>query len=1082
MSAVPSAVHDLVDRFDRNRDSYKNPAYNETQVRREFIDPLFKALGWDVWNQQGYAEAYKDVIHEDAIKVGGVTKAPDYCFRIGGTRKFFLEAKRPAVGIKDDPAPAYQLRRYAWSAKLPLSILTDFEEFAAYDCRLRPHKTDKSSKGRTLYFTYDEYVDRWEDIAAVFSRDAVLKGSFDKYAESTKRKRGTAEVDDAFLAEIEQWRDMLARNLALRNPDLTQRDLNFAVQRTIDRIVFLRICEDRGIEPYGTLQALTNGDKVYQRLFERFRRADERYNSGLFHFTRERGRPEEPDDLTPGLTIDDKSLKDILARLYYPESPYEFSVLPADILGQVYEQFLGKVIRLTKGHRAVVEEKPEVRKAGGVYYTPTYIVDYIVKHTVGKLVEGKTPQQVGGLTKSYQPSKAKGVRPLTVLDPACGSGSFLLGAYQFLLDWYRDRYLDQITGGPAVADQIHGGAGVQGGAGVPPADTPQAPGSARVQGSAGVSPADTPLAPGRAGVSPAETPQAPGSAGVQGGAGVSPADTPQAPGSAGVSPAKPPTIPPQLQHCLYQGAGAQWRLTTAERKRILLAHIHGVDIDSQAVETTKLSLLLKVLEGESAETIGSSLRLFHERALPDLAGNIKCGNSLIGPDFYDNQQLAMFDEEERLRINVFDWHAEFKEIMRAGGFDAVIGNPPYDVLEKDRRQSSWPHTALTSYVAGKPHYADALGGKTNLFRFFVVRSIGLVRSRGKFGMIMPLAILADVSCARTRRFVISKTTALAADCFPQKDNPTRRVFRNAKLSTTVLTGTVNTPGDEAVYVRTYPWNSFEDAHRECLVRLSDVAMIDPQHTPIPLVDGKTWAVCRRLYIHPRVVRLDVCAKISRGEINQTIYRRFIHSDSRLARMIKGVEIGRYRMPERLSQGKREWFDEAAFLREHSVRPLVQCRRIATQRITGVDERLRVVANVVEAPAYFADSTNSVVLSGASEYDLLYVLGLLNSRLYQWRFKLTSTNNNVGTNELAAMPFRAINFSDSAQKRAHDRMVSFVQTMLDLHKQLSAAKTPPDRTAIQRQIDATDRRIDMLVYELYDLTDDEIRVVEDALRD
>ena len=165
------------------------------------------------------------------------------------------------MDIKADPGPAFQLRRYAWSAKLPLSILTDFEELAVYDCRVRPVKTDKPGKARTLYIRCDELPQRWNELAAIFSREAILKGSFDKYVDSARRKRGTAEVDDAFLAEIEQWRDTLARNLALHNAGLTQRDLNFAVQRTIDRIIFLRICEDRGIETYGTLLGLINGER-----------------------------------------------------------------------------------------------------------------------------------------------------------------------------------------------------------------------------------------------------------------------------------------------------------------------------------------------------------------------------------------------------------------------------------------------------------------------------------------------------------------------------------------------------------------------------------------------------------------------------------------------------------------------------------------------------------------------------------------------------------------------------------------------------------------------------------------------------
>src|SRR5512145_491362 len=144
MADVPSRVVELVETFEQQIEAYRSQQYNETQLRREFIDPFFEELGWDVTNKAGYAQAYKDVIHEDAIKVGGATKAPDYCFRIGGVRKFFLEAKKPSVDIKDDPHPAYQLRRYAWSAKLPLSVLTDFEEFAVYDCLTRPKHTDKA--------------------------------------------------------------------------------------------------------------------------------------------------------------------------------------------------------------------------------------------------------------------------------------------------------------------------------------------------------------------------------------------------------------------------------------------------------------------------------------------------------------------------------------------------------------------------------------------------------------------------------------------------------------------------------------------------------------------------------------------------------------------------------------------------------------------------------------------------------------------------------------------------------------------------------------------------------------------------
>ncbi len=632
---IPQQVLDLVDRFDRNRDAYKSANYNETQARREFLDPLFKALGWDIDNEQGYAEAYKDVIHEDAIKVGEATKAPDYCFRIGGARKFFLEAKKPALDIKNDVSPAFQLRRYAWTTKLPLSILSDFEEFAVYDCRFKPDQKDSAAVGRILYVAYTEYATRWHEIANVFSRDAVLKGSFDKYAESSKAKRGTAAVDDEFLQTIETWRKELAENLALRNKKLTQRQLNFAVQRIIDRMIFLRICEGRGIEDYGRLQTLTNGDRVYPRLGKLFEQADDRYNSGLFHFKAEKGRHEAPDELTLGLDLDDRLLRGILKSLYYPESPYVFSALSVDVLGQVYEQFLGKVIRLTEGHHAKVEEKPEVKKAGGVFYMPTYIGEYLVQAVCDRR-KGSDKQDDGPrpplqLNARQATEILARVAKLRILDIACGSGSLLLCAYEHLLKWYLDFYTRNDP-------------------------TKWAKGS---------------------------------------------------------------------QPVLVQSSGGGWKLTIAERKRILLDNIYGVDIDAQAVETTKLSLLLKVLEGETSQTIQPEL--LHERALPDLGDNIKCGNSLIGPDYYQQQQMTLLDDEERYRISVFDWQTEFSQILKAGGFDTVIGNPPYI-----RSQSLGEEQRI--YYGHKFETATAT---YDIYVLFVERALSLLSKQGKAGFILP---------------------------------------------------------------------------------------------------------------------------------------------------------------------------------------------------------------------------------------------------------------------------------------------------------------------------------------------------------
>mgnify|MGYP001612422916 FL=1 len=418
-------ISELVERFADQYESYKKSGYNETLTRRDFIDPFFKALGWDIDNEEGYAEAYREVIHEDKVKVGGATKAPDYSFRlVGGKRLFFVEAKKPSVIVKDEIPPAYQIRRYGWSAKLPISIVTDFEEFAIYDCTIKPNPTDKASTARIKYLTFRDYPKEFDFIWETFSKERVLKGGLDKYVQSDTQKKGTATVDKEFLQSLNGWRTYLATSIALNNKNLDEDEINFAVQQTIDRIIFLRIAEDRSVEPYGNLKhaisSPTGGSRegaYYKNLFEQFQKADEKYNSGIFDFNK--------DKISEYLKVDNKVIKNIITDLYYP-SPYVFDAMPVEILGTAYEQFLGKVIRITPAHHAKIEEKPEVRKAGGVYYTPQYIVDYIVKNTVGKLIDGKTPKEI---------SKIK------IVDPACGSGSFLLGAYQYLLDYHKNYYL-----------------------------------------------------------------------------------------------------------------------------------------------------------------------------------------------------------------------------------------------------------------------------------------------------------------------------------------------------------------------------------------------------------------------------------------------------------------------------------------------------------------------------------------------------------------------------------------------------------------------------------------------------------------
>jgi len=574
-------IEKLVKRFAEQIDSYKESDYNETLTRRDFIDPFFKALGWDIDNEQGFAEAYREVIHEDKIKIGGATKAPDYSFRLGGGKRlFFVEAKKPSVDVKEEILPAYQVRRYGWSAKLAISIITDFEEFAVYDCTKKPDPTDKASVARIKYILFKDYLKEFDFIWDTFSKEKVLTGSFDKFVQSDTYKKGTATVDKEFLQSLDNWRTYLATSISWNNKELGEDEINFAVQQTIDRIIFLRIAEDRGLEPYGILKHNLKQGDYYQNLFDQFRKADEKYNSGLFDLKK--------DQISKHLKIENKIIKTIIDELYYPECPYEFSVLSVEILGSAYEQFLGKVIRITPAHHAKIEEKPEVRKAGGVYYTPQYIVEYIVKNTIEKLIHGKSPKEI---------SKIK------IVDPACGSGSFLLGAYQHLLDYHKNYYTEK--------GKISKG----------------------------------------------------------------------------------------NKNSLLTPEG---NLTTNEKKRILLNNIFGVDIDVNAVEVTKLSLLLKCMEGETEASIATQMKLFHERILPTLDNNIKDGNSLVDTDFYSGELDFGFDK----KIKPFNWQKAFPEVFKKETKDIfhvvfTIKNSRYDHIKIQRRKEPGFIAPTYPFIDGK---------------------------------------------------------------------------------------------------------------------------------------------------------------------------------------------------------------------------------------------------------------------------------------------------------------------------------------------------------------------------------------------
>jgi len=935
-------ISELVAHFDEQIDTLKQGDYNETQTRIDFINPFFKALGWDIDNENGYAEAYREVIHEDKTKVkegkSEKTKAPDYAFRLGGGKRlFFVEAKKPSVAIKDDIVPAYQLRRYGWSAKLPISIITDFEEFAVYDCTKKPYPGDKASTARIKYITYKDYDKEFDFLWDTFSKEKVLTGSFDRFVQSDKQKRGTETVDKEFLVSLDEWRKYLATNIAWNNKNLNEDEINYAVQMTIDRIIFLRIAEDRFVERYGRLKECLTKGIFYRNLFDYFKEADKKYNSGLFDFAK--------DKITEKLIVENKAVKSILNDLYYPESPFEFSVLPVEILGSAYEQFLGKVIRLTPGHIAKIDEKPEVRKAGGVYYTPQYIVEYIVENTIGKLIEGKSPAEI---------SKLK------IVDPACGSGSFLIGAYQHLLTYHKDYYSQ--NGKPSKGKK------------------------------------DSLLTP-------------------------------------------------------------EGNLTTAEKKRILTNNIYGVDIDVNAVEVTKLSLLLKCMEGETEASIATQMKLFHERVLPTLDNNIKDGNSLIDTDYYSSE----LDFGEEKKIKPFNWQRAFPEIFKNDGFDAVIGNPPWgaefnqnEVEYLIKKYPQIPQKTKDSYFA------------------FVFRALNFLKPNRYLGFIIPNTWLLINTAQSFREFILKykidelidygdglfkDATVESATIILQNEEDKNGICKVKRIKKSEVI--INNNVKKSIWLN--------DKFKRIIIEKDE--QTDKLQKHIWNNNAEAFEEnCEIIWgIKPYQIGYGVPIQ-TKQMIEKRIYHSNIQINDSWKPLLVGSNINRYSIIYKnvqfIKYGKNLMYPSNE---EKILHPKILLRQTSDKIQAAYDTK-----------KFYCQ--NSVFIITSHKFELKYLLGLLNSRLFNFLYRLENPQKGkvfaeIKPSVIKSLPIKNITPNNSIEKSLVNDIIKNVDLLLKLNEEKQETKLQTRIDQLQTRIDYAEEQINKAVYKLYDLTEDEIKIVE-----
>lgn len=410
-------LQNLINSYEQNIDHYRSDKYNETQLRTDFLDPLFSILGWDIRNNAGRTTNEREVLVEEGLKSGAGenTKKPDYTFRLFSERKFFVEAKKPSVRIDLNPEPAQQVRRYGFTAKLKISVLSNFEYTAIYDCSNQVQSNDAASNSRIKLYHYTELLQKLEEINRLIGQESVYSGLFDNEWESIENKIKRFSIDDLFLQQINEWRLHLAKEFIRIKPCLNEIELNDLIQNYINSIVFLRVCEDRNLERFETLYQLAV-QKDFKALIKNLKKSDKKYNSGLFNL-------EHVHEL---INNQDSYIWSIIEQLYFPQSTYSFAVFSSEILGNIYEIFLSEKVRITQDHTIEIQPK-EDHIDRDVVTTPVFIVNEIIRNTITKFCEGKTADQI--LNSKFA-------------DIACGSGIFLIELFQVLQNILIDYYIN----------------------------------------------------------------------------------------------------------------------------------------------------------------------------------------------------------------------------------------------------------------------------------------------------------------------------------------------------------------------------------------------------------------------------------------------------------------------------------------------------------------------------------------------------------------------------------------------------------------------------------------------------------------
>ncbi len=1033
-TAARETLAALVREYKERIELFKDPhRFNEAQLRTGFVDPFFEALGWPVRSGQRLVGSQREVVVED--RAG--RERPDYGFYVAGDLRFFVEAKQASKSIEFDAAAIFKLKSYVWNERAPLGLLFNFDTLLTFHGAFKPD-LEQPDRGRVgaLCLHHDEYVSKFDLLYDTFSREAVNGGSIDRLLAAELavnirqrgqierdlfKARGARPVDVDFLESLTRWREEIAEEFARDNAFKNGRDLTEAVQRFLDRIVFARVAEDRGIERTQTLLSVIEAWRragrphgLYRRLIELFRGLAPQFNGCLY----------APHPLSDGLQFANESaLERIVETLYYP-TPYRFDSMPVEMLGAIYERFLGSVVKIDGAGLAVVEPKPEVRHAGGVYYTPKHIVRTIVARTIGPLLEGASPKQ------------ALNIR---ILDPACGSGSFLLGAYQFLIDWHIAHF-------SASPDRER-----------------------------------------------------------------------------------------RAKRVCFRDPDGNLRLTLQKKREILTSCLFGLDLDPQAVEVAQMSLYLKLLEGEAEESIAfqRSMEMFKAaRYLPDLSANIRSGNALLEPR--DVEELLPMSVEDRRRINAFDWKAPktgfgaiVGRIGSRGGFDAIVGNPPYIRVQA---LTQW---APLEVELLKQRYATARTGNYDIYVVFIERCLSLLSTGGRVGLIIPTKWWqADYGTELRRLIGTNRAYAEVLDfaheqvfdepstytCISVFSQARTRGVRYSRVSPDVLKR--GGPWAPPTYEHTVSWGSLGDETWHPGVPKRVRGVFDRLRKHGPSLQDVTQRVFQGLKtsLDSVFVLKFVASASGKPQLRSQILDRQVDLEPTFLKpLVKGGELKRYALkppewmllfPYRaaslvgLDELKAVAPKTHEYLRENEAALRARERHRfdgpdwhqygRTQALEAVASRKILTPDLAREMSFSLDEDGAMFfLGGASggygiiprnEGDHGILLALLNSRLLEWILRPPglSTPFRGGWFSCEARFINRLPIRFPKEARDRNRLEALAFRAVETHEELLRSRSDRDRSLLARTAEAVETEIDDFVYHLYGVTEGERRAIEEVV--